>query len=81
MAQMSHHKLSRRQFLQRSALVGAAVIGTTALAGCPAAAPQAGSDGASPAAAGGEVLFWKPPHSEREADLWQELLPRFTDAH
>ena len=40
MAQMAHFKLSRRQFLQRSALVGAATIGMTALAGCPAAAPE-----------------------------------------
>ncbi len=78
MAQMAHLKLSRRQFLQRSALVGVATIGMTALAGCPAAAPQAGSDGAAPAAASEEVLFWKPPHSEKEADLWKPLLEKFT---
>lgn len=78
MAQMSHLKLSRRQFLQRSALAGVAAFSMTALAGCPAAAPQAGSDGAAPAAAGEEVLFWKPPHSEKEADLWKPLLEKFT---
>jgi multiple sugar transport system substrate-binding protein len=27
------------------------------------------------------VLFWKPPHSEREADLWQPLLQKFMDEH
>lgn len=78
MAQTSHIKLSRRQFLQRSALLGAATIGMTALAGCPAAAPQAGGDGAAPAEASEEVLFWKPPHSEKEADLWKPLLEKFT---
>ena len=34
-------KLSRRQFLQRTALLGAAALSMTALAGCPAAAPAA----------------------------------------
>ncbi|MCB0110508.1 MAG: twin-arginine translocation signal domain-containing protein, partial [Caldilineaceae bacterium] len=33
MAQTSHLRLSRRQFLQRTALVGAATLGMTALAG------------------------------------------------
>ncbi len=77
MAQPLHSKLSRRQFLQRSALMSAAVLGTTVLAGCPAAAPQAESGGASAGAAAEDVLFWKPPHSEQEADLWQPLLEQF----
>jgi ABC-type glycerol-3-phosphate transport system substrate-binding protein len=75
------HKVSRRRFLQRSAALGAAV-GLATLAGCAApAAPQAGTGASAPAAATTEVLFWKPPHSAREAELWQELLPRFTDAN
>ena len=78
MAQTSHLRLSRRQFLQRTALVGAATLGMTALAGCPAAAPQAGGGAAAPGAANEEVLFWKPPHSEKEADLWKPLLEKFT---
>lgn len=71
--------LSRRQFLQRTAVFGASALGMAALAACPApAAPGAGS---APAAEEVTVLYWKPPHSEKEADLWQELLPRFTDAN
>ncbi len=79
---MSLHRFTRRQFLQRSAILGAAVS-LTSLAGCVApAAPQAGSEGGvAPAAASEEVLFWKPPHSAKEADLWPPLLERFTDAN
>ena len=39
------------------------------------------SGGAAPAAASEEVLFWKPPHSSKEADLWPPLLKIFTDAN
>jgi multiple sugar transport system substrate-binding protein len=71
------NKLSRRQFLY-----GSAALGALALAGCaaPGAAPaaQTGSGEAAPAAAGEHVLFWKPPHSPREADLWKPLLEKFT---
>jgi multiple sugar transport system substrate-binding protein len=71
------NKLSRRQFLY-----GSAALGAVALAGCvaPGAAPaaQTGSGEAAPAAAGGNVLFWKPPHSPREAELWQPLLEKFS---
>ena len=76
------HRFTRRQFLQRSAALGAA-IGLTSLAGCTApVAPQTGTTGeAAPAAAGEEILFWKPPHSEREAELWPPLLERFTEAN
>jgi ABC-type glycerol-3-phosphate transport system substrate-binding protein len=77
------HKVSRRRFLQRSAALGAAV-GLATLAGCAApAAPQAGTGtGASaPAAATTEVLFWKSPHSDKEADLWKPLLDKFMDAN
>lgn len=75
---MSDHKLSRRHFLQSSA----ALMGVAALAACaaPTAAPS-GGEAAAPAAEGGKVLFWKPPHSEKEADLWKPLLQKFTDAN
>ena len=79
---MSLSRFTRRQFLQRSAAVGAALSLTT-LAGCVApAAPEAGGGGAAaPAAASEEVLFWKPPHSAKEAELWPPLLEKFTDAN
>ena len=75
---MSDHKLSRRHFLQSSA----ALMGVAALAACaaPTAAPS-GGEAAAPAAEGGKVLFWKPPHSDKEADLWKPLLQKFTDAN
>lgn len=75
---MSDHKLSRRHFLQSSATL----LGMAALAACaaPTAAPSGGS-AAAPAAEGGKVLFWKPPHSDKEADLWKPLLQKFTDAN
>lgn len=78
----SNHRFTRRQFLQRSAVLGAAV-GLTSLAGCVApTAPQTGAGGdAAPAAANEEILFWKPPHSSQEADLWPPLLEKFTEAN
>lgn len=81
MSQTLPTTLSRRQFLQRTAAFGVAALGVTTLAGCPAAPQPGAGGGAEPAAASEQVLFWKPPHSEREADLWAELLPRFTDAN
>jgi ABC-type glycerol-3-phosphate transport system substrate-binding protein len=83
MSRMSgSHRFTRRQFLQRSAALGAA-ISLASLAGCVApTAPQAGSGGeAAPAAASEEILFWKPPHSASEADLWPPLLAKFTEAN
>jgi multiple sugar transport system substrate-binding protein len=79
---MSLNRFTRRQFLQRSAVLGAA-ISLTSLAGCVApTAPQASSGGeAAPAAEGEVVLFWKPPHSSQEAELWPPLLAKFTDAN
>ena len=77
---MSDHLFSRRHFLQSSA----ALLGVAALAACtpPTAAPSAGSgEAAAPAAEGEKVLFWKPPHSEKEADLWKPLLQKFMDAN
>ena len=76
---MSDHQFSRRHFLQSSA----ALLGVAALAACapPAAAPSAGSGEAAPAAASEKVLFWKPPHSDKEADLWKPLLQKFMDAN
>lgn len=76
---MSDHLFSRRHFLQSSA----ALLGVAALAACaPPAAPGAGAgEAAAPAAEGEKVLFWKPPHSEKEADLWKPLLQKFMDAN
>jgi NADH:ubiquinone oxidoreductase subunit 5 (subunit L)/multisubunit Na+/H+ antiporter MnhA subunit len=83
----SNSKFSRRQFLRGSAAVGA-TLSAFALAGCPAPAPaqpaaQSGGQAAAaaPAAEAAKVLFWKPPHSEKEADLWKPLLKKFTDAN
>jgi multiple sugar transport system substrate-binding protein len=80
---LSANRFSRRQFLRGATAAGAAVS-LFALAGCPAPAPavQTGGEAAAPAAAQSEtVLFWKPPHSEREADLWPPLLKKFSDAN
>lgn len=76
------HLLSRRRFLQSTAAFGAAA-GLLALAGCaaPVAAPAADSGEAAPAAASAKVLFWKPPHSDREADIWKPLLAKFMEAN
>lgn len=77
---MSTKPFSRRQFLQSSA----ALMSVAALAACaaPGAAPAASTGGdAAPTAAGDTVLFWKPPHSDKEADLWKPLLQKFTDAN
>lgn len=73
------HHFSRRRFLQYTAVLGA-TAGLTTLAGCAApAAPSASTGGEAPAAAAEEVLFWKPPHSEREADIWAPLLEKFME--
>lgn len=79
-------KLQNRQVSRRSFLRGAAALGALTLAACapPAAQPAAQSGGQAAAAPAGEaakVLFWKPPHSEKEADLWKPLLKKFTDAN
>ena len=72
------HRFTRRQFLQRSAALGAA-IGLTSLAGCTApVAPQTGTTGeAAPAAAGEEILFWKPPTAKEKQSFgrrsWKDL--------
>jgi len=77
---MSLNRFTRRQFLQRTAILGAAAS-LTSLVGCAApAAPAASSGGAAaPAAENENVLFWKPPHSDHEADLWKPLLQTFMD--
>lgn len=79
---MSLTRFTRRQFLQRTAALGAA-LSLSSLAGCVApTAPQASSGGdVAPAAATEEILFWKPPHSAQEADLWPPLLQKFTEAN
>jgi len=77
--QANRSKFSRRQFLQRSAVLGA-VLSMASLAGCAAPQPaaQTGAAGeAAPAAEAAKVLFWKPPHSAKEADLWKPLLEKF----
>ena len=76
---MSTQPFSRRQFLQSSA----ALMSVAALAACAVPGAPAASTGgeAAPAAAEETVLFWKPPHSAKEADLWPPLLQKFTDAN
>jgi multiple sugar transport system substrate-binding protein len=87
--QLSQHKLSRRRFLQQTAGLGTA-LGLFGLAGCVPVAPGTGgaqpsaaesSSSAPPAAAEAQILYWKPPHSEREADLWKPLLEQFMEAN
>jgi len=79
---MSLSRFTRRQFLQRTAILGAAASLTSLVACAVPAAPQAGSGGAAaPAAENETILFWKPPHSSKEADLWPPLLKKFTDAN
>lgn len=84
------HELSRRRFLQQAAGLGTA-LGLFGLAGCGPATPEAGS-GEQPTAAvssnnapapatEAQVLYWKPPHSEHEADLWKPLLQQFMEAN
>ncbi|HXF64543.1 MAG TPA: extracellular solute-binding protein [Caldilineaceae bacterium] len=74
-------RLSRRQFLQHSLVLGA-TVGLTSLAGCVApGAPQAQTGAEAPPAGGSTVLFWKPPHSEREAEIWRPLLDAFQEEH
>ncbi len=78
--------LQNRHFSRRSFLRGTAALGALTLAACaaPAAQPAAQSGGqaaAAPAAEAAKVLFWKPPHSDKEADLWKPLLKKFTDAN
>ncbi len=72
---MFRSQVSRRQFLQSSAML----MSMAALAACAVpGAPSAGTGGdAAPDAAAETVLFWKPPHSEKEADLWKPLLEKF----
>lgn len=68
--------LTRRAFLQRSAVIGA-FAGLTALAGCAApGAPQAETAG-EPGVDTWDVLYWKPPHSAKAAEVWEPLLERF----
>jgi ABC-type glycerol-3-phosphate transport system substrate-binding protein len=54
------------------------------LAGCAPVTPGTGAQpaaesdaGAAPPATEAHVLYWKPPHSEQEADLWKPLLEQF----
>src|SRR5262245_59707409 len=83
-SQLTRNRFSRRQFLRGATAAGAA-MSMLALAGCPAPvapAAQTGGGAAGPAAAEAEVVvFWQPPHSEKEADLWPPLLKKFTDAN
>lgn len=74
---MIREKLSRRRFLQSSAVA----IGAAVLAGCAAPpAPSAGGSTEGGAAAEPEtVLYWKPPHSAQEAELWKPLLAQFME--
>ncbi len=82
---MSHEAdrtlVSRRTFLKRSAFIGS-VAGMAAIAGCaaPTTSQEAG-DSADPAAAAWEVVYWKPPHSAKAAEVWEPLLQRFMEAN
>ncbi len=77
---LSQRLLTRRTFLQSTAAVGA-FAGLTALAGCAApAGPQGGTAG-EPGEATWEVLYWKPPHSAKAAEVWEPLLQHFMDNH
>lgn len=73
--QISH--VSRRSFLRLSATLGT-FAGLTALAGC--AAPSAPAEGEAGADTW-DVLYWKPPHSAKAAEVWEPLLQRFMDAN
>lgn len=73
-------RLTRRAFLQRTAVLGS-VAGLAALAGCaPPDTQQAASDG-EPAADSWHVVYWKPPHSAKAAEVWEPLLQRFMEAN
>ena len=73
--------ISRRRFLQ----IGGGSAATLLAAACaPAipAAPAAAAPTSAPVAAAPEtVVFWKPPHSAKEAELWPPLLKKFSDAN
>ncbi len=78
--EVNRHGISRRTFLKRAAFLGG-IAGMAALAGCTAPAAQETGDGAEPAAATWEVVYWKPPHSAKAAEVWEPLLQRFMDAN
>lgn len=77
---LQNNSLSRRAFLRGSAALGALALAACAAPAAPGAAPSSGG-AAAPAAEGSKVLFWKPPHSEKEADLWKPLEQKFMDAN
>ena len=76
----SQYRLTRRAFLQGTAVLGT-VAGLTALAGCAAPAAQQAGDAGEPGADSWHVVYWKPPHSAKAAEVWEPLLQRFMDAN
>ncbi len=75
-----HYQLTRRAFLQRTAVLGA-FAGLAALAGCAAPAAQPGDMAGEPGADTWQVVYWKPPHSAKAAEVWEPLLQRFMEAN
>jgi ABC-type glycerol-3-phosphate transport system substrate-binding protein len=78
--QAKSNVISRRTFLKRSAFIGG-LAGMAALAGCAAPATSGTGGGAEPGAVSWEVVYWKPPHSAKAAEVWEPLLQRFMDAN
>jgi ABC-type glycerol-3-phosphate transport system substrate-binding protein len=79
-------RLTRRQLFRRAAAAGIGASAVTALlAQGPekAAAAPGRSRGRSlnRAADTTEISFWKPPHSDKEADLFKPLLEEFSQQH
>ncbi len=75
---MIKKNVSRRDFLK---VTGLGLGGATLAACAPstvASKPAAAEPTAAPAAESENVLFWKPPHSAKEAELWPPLLEKFT---
>jgi multiple sugar transport system substrate-binding protein len=79
-------KLTRRQLFRRAAMAGIGASAVTALLaqGPDKAAAAPGGTlrrSSSRAADTTEISFWKPPHSDKEADIWQPLLDEFMQQH
>jgi ABC-type glycerol-3-phosphate transport system substrate-binding protein len=67
-------KISRRQFLRRSAAAGA-LLGGVGISGALGACSAGEGSGGNP-----RLTFWKSPHGE-EAKLWKPLLKEFGKQH
>lgn len=76
----SRHGFSRRVFLQRS-ITFSALAGLAALTSCAAPSPAQSGSGSAPEADSWDVVYWKPPHSAKAAEVWEPLLAAFMDSH